>query len=230
MNTLDRRDSLAIVHVIKTWQDSGFSYFERNLKEPPYNLKSGKIEVYVLTGFYSPDREKILSWFAEKIPNNDDFKTDSGYYYYSNCMIGIRDDTSKMFKLMLFDEQMCEAAELEWIINCMSKYFFHKMKKDRTRIYARYYNQYYGGGLRSDCKDELNSEKSIYQEFGYNLQEPEFWERSLIWYKGSKIKGYDNYDLMEGAVPQDTITGRKRIFINYPRITYPDSILNLYSR
>jgi hypothetical protein len=226
MNTLERRDSLSISHVAKTWVDSSFMYFSDH-KEPPFNLRNGKVEVIVLTGFYSPDRKKILSWFTEKVPNNDGFATDSGYYYFSNCMLGIRDDTSKIFKFGIFDQQMCEAAELEWIINCMSKYFFNKMKKDFTRIYAKYYNSYYGGNLGS--KDNLNTDKSIYQEFGYNLQEPEFWERSLIWYKGSKIKGYDNFDLAEWATPSDTITNRD-VFIRYPKISYPDSILKLYSR
>ncbi len=105
--------------------------------------------------------------------------------------------------------------------------FFQKMKEDITRIYAKYYNPNYGGKLRST--ENLNTDKSIYQEFGYNLQDKEFWEKSLIWYKGSRIKGYENDELIEWATEPDLYNSdSSRIFKNYPKINYPDSILKLY--
>lgn len=227
LNSLEYRDSIAIVHVVKTWQDNKFDYFNSDLSEPPYNLKNGKIAILVLKGYYSPDKKKIVTWFTEKTPNNDDFKTDSGYYYFSNCIIGVRDDTNKIFKFMLFNQQMCEAAELTWIIECMSNYFFSKMKEDYTRLYARYYNSYYGGKLHS--LENIYTDKSIYQQYGYNLQDKDFWDRSLLWYKGSRIKGYENEELIEWATePNLHNSDSNRIFIKYPKIEYPDSILKLY--
>ncbi|OGU60674.1 MAG: hypothetical protein A2X64_08090 [Ignavibacteria bacterium GWF2_33_9] len=226
LNALEYRDSIAIVHVVRTWQDRRFEYFS-DKKSEPWNLKNGKIEIIILRGFYGPDKKKIVTWFTEKIPNNDGYSLDSGYYYNSNCIIGVRDDTNKIFKFMLFEQQMCEAAELTWIIECMSNYFFSKMKEDYTRLYARYYNSYYGGKLHS--LENIYTDKSIYQEYGYNLQDKEFWDRSLLWYKGSRIKGYENEELIEWATEPDLHNSdSNRIFIKYPKIEYPDLILKLY--
>ncbi len=125
LNKLEYRDSLAIVQVVKTWQDSRFEYFS-NLTESPFYLEENRINIIILNGFYSFDKKKILTWFVRKVPNNDEEQSETGFIYYSNCIIGKREDTNKVFKFMLFDQQRCEAPNIDWILKCMSQYFFKK--------------------------------------------------------------------------------------------------------
>ena len=58
----------------------------------------------------------------------------------------------------------------------------------------------------------------IYKDFGYNLQDPEFWDKSLMWQRGATVEGCYNFQLY----------GLKKEWIT-PPIDYPQEILDLYS-
>jgi len=133
--------------------------------------------------------------------------------YTMNALIGYRENTDSLWHLSPLDMQMVGCApSLDWALNIMGQYYFEKMAK----------HSMYGVVQSGTEKGELKL-----NEFGYNLQDPPFWDKCWIWQKDTvgsdglywfEVKQYKGYKrFFKSAIPW-----------NMPDVSYPKEILDLY--
>jgi hypothetical protein len=152
--------------------------------------------------------------------------------YGARSIIGFRDDTNSIWNLYplgIFSVECCLSRQSAFY--SMSQYYFYKMrthavywvnKKNVNTI--KYNGKFEPQSADKEMKsiDSLNgTQDDVLEDFGYNLQDKDFWNRSLLWEKGARVKGYYLFQLNgNGGTAIDQI--------HLPKINYPDSILKLY--
>lgn len=231
---IERRDSLYMVYTIKEWHHQDWYYFRDIVKM--YNMDNRQFEILIPAVFYSPDKKKIIAWYSEKMPNatpiGDYYKNKicpdgSDTIYYTSALIGFRDDTDKVWQLYPLRNQNVEcASSLERAIYFMERFYFNDMKYFQEYVFVE--DKAYGGKLVSeDSTYDMNGNnvRLFKREYGYNLQDSAFWNKSLLWQIGARAKGLYNFQTTGNYRPGEDDTA-----IVLPKVIYPDSILNMYKK
>jgi len=233
--TTEYRDSIFILYTVKEWGKLNWQYFEDYSRM--YKITNDNVEYFISRVFYNEDKKKMIGWIGEKVPNaetivkySNEAKNnricplagDTVYHLWS--VIGLRDSTNQIWKIYPLQQvKLTCFKSKENAINQLEDYFFNKMKEDAENVSKKYLDKNYGGKVRYDLErktielgyGDKNSEL-IDKNYGYNLNDKYFWEKSLLWQKGATIKGFYNFQLFG----MDSL--------KLPAISYPDSILQLY--
>ena len=117
-----------------------------------------------------------------------------------NVMICFRDAVNKMWKVYPLDNCSVGCANsLQEAKNILSLYYFNQMKEHSEYVNKQTLNENYGGEVRYDLEKQTidlgygQSSSLILKNYGYNLQDKDFWNKSLIWQKGARIAGLYNF-------------------------------------
>lgn len=241
---IEARDQLFVSFTVENWVDSNWYVF--NSYENMYAMSNEEADIFVSRIFYSPDRKKMVCWVVFKTPNARTIEVynkekpwvnrmcphGQDTVYDSVPLIGFRDHVDQMWRIYPYDVYYVTCAEsVEQIEMYMSKYFFGVMKDDVVSVAKEFLDSNYGGRVRYDQEeDQLKLGARIHKyligkEFGYNLQDSNYWEKSLSWQKGARIPGLYNF--------QTTGNAHLQIEGDYeqtpPQIEYPERIKKLYS-
>lgn len=229
---IEVRDSLFVLHAIKGWSKLNWFTFEDFSQM--YKMTNEQVHYFIASVFYSPDKKKMLVWYGDKTPNsptleiyNDDdpevnrLCPDGPDTVYSmSALIGIRNNINAPWSLYPFNKKQATCYDTkEKVINVLGQYYFEQMKTHSWYVRKTYLDENYGGEVRHDLEKKRfrgGGGSMILKNFGYNLQDKGFWEKSLIWQKGSAVEGYYLFQL-RGTEPIET-----------PEIDYPKEILDMY--
>lgn len=199
------RDSLFIDYTIRQYINLEFDIFSYYKQ---WDIPLNKVSLYIDTIIYSPDSLKFISFLIQKQPDIEHNNTD--YYFYSGSdMIAYRNSVNDLWNI----------------------YYFGEIRPSAYRYYQGvrkvFYDFYFGNG---DFKDETRyywDEKTkdrISIPFGYNLDNPLFWDSSIVWKRGSRINGYYSFQTKGNVTPKSIDP-----IIILPRIKYPEYILKSFS-
>ena len=218
------RDSVSIFYTIKKWHSLNYGQYH-NL-EDYYESSNDDITYYIGGVFYSPDKLKALLWVGEKnknayikgIVNREKIcNTTQDYYYSMHAIIGLRDDTNKMWKIYPFDKYIisCANSEEETKTN-FAKYYFSDFSKEEM-IFVE--------------QSGKNKGKIVFKKHGYSILDRKFWEKCWLFQKDTvgsnglysfEIKEYSNLHSVEDRC----INCAEKI--DLPIVEYPKQIIELY--
>jgi hypothetical protein len=229
VNKLQYKDSVYLVFTAKAWAKVNFDVYNDDLL---HSNEATRTPFYkVLRAFYSPDSLKIIGWVEKKMENGHGCDRPQGFSYSATSIIGFRDNVKKPWNLYPFNltQAVCFDTQ-DVVLNQMGKYYFQKMKDHSEYVNKKFLDPYYGGKVRYDVENQVikmgygdKNAPVIGKNFGYNLQDKDFWTKSLIWQKGARIPGLYNFQTKGNVMPD-----QKDIEVITPKITYPDSILRMY--
>lgn len=232
---LDKRDSAYFLYTIKEWGKQRWNTWA--IRNDIYKISIDDINYFVGSVFYSPDKTKVLVWVGQKMPNvnskesiqeNPDLNKicpeSEDTVYNMGVIIGFRNNQNELWKLYPFNEisATCYSSEEE-VFSILSNYFFVEMKDDVIAVKEDFLDPSFGGKQRKDLDEQNNipgfdePSKYKYKEYGYNLQDLNFWDKSLIWQKGANVKGYYDFQLKG----EDTLS--------LPNIDYPKAIIYMFN-
>lgn len=204
------------------------------------------MELKILKIFYNSNHTKFLCWIGEKIPNartiatyNKDCSNCNSIcprggdtVFSATALVGFRNVANRIWEIYPFNEQqvIC-ASSYDETMEVLGKYFFKDMKKDSKYVNKNFLDKTFGGEVRYDLEKKMKdlgynyevANPLIGKDYGYNLQEIEFWNKSLIWQKGAVIPGYYNFQTKGNVLPNEKDFELKR-----PKIEYPENIIRLY--
>lgn len=234
-NKLIYRDSVQIFYTLNQWKIENFWIW--GARPDLYKIKDEDLVFLPYAVFYSPDSLKILIWVQDKMPNaqhikkySEDLKLNricpnSGDTIYGfTGIIGIRENKNDLWDIYNFEEQkvIC-CSKPENGIPTMENYYFRRMKYDADFVDIRRLDSNFGGKVNyKDYKADTIKYKKDYlylisKEYGYNLQDEGFWEKSLLWQKGVIL---DSLYLFQT---------QKHYPIEKPKVEYPEEILRLFN-
>ncbi len=220
--TIESRDKQYILYTIKQFIKQDFytyGYYEQ------FGLAEEKVKYEVERIFYSPDKLKMVAWIFYTVPNNEDYaKENQDYYYNAEAIIGFREQPNAPWIIYPFHQFEANGFSVKnKLKNQMGQYYFDKMAEDAQYVMKIYIDENYGGEVRYDLEEQRkkldygNSDTGeIEKNFGYNLDDTEFWEKSLVWQKGAYLPNYYNFQLYGTKVWE------------LPQIVYPEEILSQY--
>ena len=227
---IDYRDSIYAIYTLEQWRNKSWQFYGEISKT--YQLNNSQIKNFIVAPFYSPDRKKIIIWYAEKCPNaknrcNCSYSKDRKVDWLCNSagdtivdvlgLIGIRENINAPFKLYPLENVKTSCYEnVNDALSNLCQYYFHEMKDFQM------------GRMMQSGDRKGHEESSAYQ---YNIQDKDFWDKCWIWEKDTvgshglyvfEIYGY-NYNgtkcTPDCADPY-----------NPPVIDYPKEILDLYKQ
>lgn len=230
---LPKKDSIQIFHTLRAWYNMGWFSFENYDDLYVTNGIEGQLTI---EGFFSnADTTKMIVWICEKLPNYrtiSDYSDDSlsnmlcpgsaEIIYSMYPLVGIRDNSRLLWRLYPLEliSVHCSSTK-EKVLNTFKEYFFSEMANSVMYVRREVAGLEYGGRIRHDLMKNVSgyqegTNEVVLKELGYNLQDTNFWEKSLIWQKGSYLDGYCSFQVWG----KDTL--------KIPEITYPDSLLKLF--
>lgn len=236
---IELKDSLFVLFTVKEWGKK--NWYTWGVRSDIYKITSDEVEYFIGRTFYSPDKKKILVWIGEKLPNayslelirpkvelNRICPTSGDSIYTMTAIIGYREAVNNIWKLYPYNQkQITCAPDIKSMIIEMEDYYFNQMKFQPEYVNKKYLDNNYGGEIRYDIeKKQLDlgygdkNSPFIGKNFGYNLQDAGFWEKSLIWQKGARIP-----DLYNFQTKGNVSSNYKDFELIPPIINYPDSIL-----
>ena len=204
-------------------------------------MTNDDLSYFIGGAFYSPDKLKLIVWVGEKKPNaltriaynkentmlNKICPLGDDTIYSMGAVIGYREDTGKMWQLYPLSNQLVACASTpEEVINVMGQYYFNEMKRHSQFIVNE--DEGYGGKVLKGKEYDpylQQYEKFHLKEYGYNLQDTLFWDKSLIWQKGANIEGLYNFQTKGNVTPDEGDVMRMM-----PRIEYPNEVVKLFNQ
>lgn len=194
---IDYRDSLFVIHTVSEW--GKLKWWIWAIRPDIFVVTYDQIKYFIPAVFYNTTKTKMIVWVGTKKPNlefKEKHNYDSGIkkicpngpdtIYSMSALIGIRETPNSIWKLYPFDQQMASCFNNKnEVINVLGQYYFERMADDGDYVMQQ-------GG------DSIGYR--IYEPFGYNLQDEEFWEKSWLWEKDTvgsfnlypfQIYGYD---------------------------------------
>jgi len=209
-----KKDSVFIDYTVKQWIDSSFGAWFGDYQKT--HMTRGYSKIHVGPIFYSTDLLKLRAFiyieykfgyfdtleykYTDKKSNFFDSYTLNGYRYALN-------KPWKLFEAeeyVLFGSRSLKAAEATYEGNLLNEDYLNE------RDFIGVYNE----------SDRLNT---LFEPVKYLPCDPKFWVESPIWKKGNRVPGYYSFETNMNATPF-SIEPLRPIC----KITYPDSILNLY--
>ena len=239
---IEYRDSLFIAYTLKEW--SNFNWQTFTDYSQLYRITNNEVDYSVERIFYSPDMKRMIAWVSERLfnaasienysnnsKNNRICPTGGDTIIQMSAVIAFKDSINQSWKIYPLDYQNVECAPTKQIaLKIVEEYYFDKMKTHSEYVNKNFLDKNYGGKVREDLEKNMkdmgyNDDASplVLKEFGYNLQDKDFWEKSLIWQKGARITGLYNFQTKGNVTPEE-----KDVELILPKINYPDSILKLY--
>ena len=196
-----RLDSLFIVETV-------YGYIDKRL--PPFDFYSqlynslSKININVDTIFFSQDRLKLFSFIIITIKDKN-----NSYKNVGNGLIGYRNSINEKWNIFNFNQ--------------FTPVGFRKYNSVR-KLFREYYLG--DGEFKTDTHSYWNSIDGKYQSipFGYCLDDPLFWDSSIVWKKGFPLRNYYPFEVKDQAKPDE-----EDIVIVLPNFNYSDSILKMYN-
>jgi hypothetical protein len=191
---------------------TAYEYEKIKFNDPMFNHEDPKI--FVDTIIYSPDKLKMFTFLIIKHIDNSNWAKDNypkqKYFYGGVCLIGYRNRLDTMWTVYDFNWYSTDG----W-----SKYIQVK----------RLFNYFYFYEFKGNIEYSWDSIKQVdvEEKIGYNLNEADFWTKSIVWRKGARIPGLYNFQIYGNVKPSDADYGRN-LEKKMPVINYPDSILKLY--
>jgi hypothetical protein len=232
---IEYKDSLLVIYIVKEWDNRNWLYSEDYSKT--YKMTNEQVEYFIGGTFYSPDRKKIIIWVGEKLPNAETIENysenseinkmcpESGDTIYSlSAVVGFRDSINEIWKLYPLIKQTASCFDKKQeTINILSEFYFKNIKEHHVFVAKANLDEYYGGEVRYDLEKKTidlgyghADSPLIFKNYGYNLQDKDFWDKCLLWQKGARVDGYYEFQLW-GDKP-----------LKVPEIEYPAEILKLY--
>jgi hypothetical protein len=214
-----KRDSLYVAETIWQYIDKEVDIFD---SYKSHKIDISLVKVYVDSVFYSPDSLKLFAFVIIKVPDNESVELDD-FYYSGSDMIGYRDSTNSPWQVYYFGHYRPAGYDTYKKVSNLFRWYYLKDGKFKSSI------DVYWDGRRNDTLGmareitfpKQNNRVSI--KFGYNIDDPLFWSKSIIWKKGNRIPGYYSFETNGSTVP-----GSNNPIKNIPKLDYPDSLLNLY--
>ena len=228
---IEPRDSIYITYTVRQWRNIEFYYWHDESKM--FKLTNEDIKPYIYAIFYSPDRKKMVCWYGEKTPNADtkiSYSDEKKYdricptggdtFYHLNPLVGIRDSINQPWTIREFSGMDADCGRTnESCAKMMSEHFFVKLKDAKIHVVIQ---------------DGVDKGKIVWKSYGYNIQDPEFWEKCPMWQKDTV--GSDGlYSLEEFKLKEQWRDYEKGypcykcyMGLNYPKINYPKEILDMY--
>lgn len=242
---VEYRDSLLLTHTIKEWNQLNWYVFENY--ENMYLMKNSDVEVTVLRCFYDTSHTKIVAWVLMKMPNAKTIKIYNkdessvnmmcpggpDTVYRAKALIGMRSSNSEIWKVYPLDMLSVGCTgDTATIVRYMEDYYFDKMKEDNAFVVEQFLDSNYGGPVRDDLEEQavkyglsnFDDKGVVVKNYGYNLNDDEFWEKSLLWQKGSRLPGLYMFQTVGNVTPKSK--NGERIL---PEIDIPSHITDLYS-
>lgn len=228
------RDSAQLMFTLSTWYKMGWFSFANYDNLYVTNGIKGQLTI---EGFFTnADTTKMIVWICEKLPNYrtiSDYSDDSmsnmicpgstEIVYSMYPLVGIRENSKSLWRLYPLEliSSYCSNTK-EKVLNTFKVYFFSEMANSVMYVRREVAGVDYGGKIRHDLMKNVSgyqegTYEALLKELGYNLQDTAFWEKSLIWQKGSYLDGYYSFQVWG----KDTL--------KVPQITYPDSLLELFN-
>lgn len=228
---IETRDEQYILFTVEQFIKQHFYTFGYYNDYDHIGLKLEDVKIEVERIFYSPDKLKMVAWIFYTVPNNKDYaRKDQNYYYNAEALVGFRENPSTTWLIYPFDEFSANGSGTkDWLHNQMGQYYFEKMAKDGEYVNENYLDENYGGKIDYDEENRKKRKGTaletpfVMKEFGYNINDVEFWNKSLVWQKGARIPNYYNFQT-NGNV---TLT-HKEPLRKLPVIEYPKEILRQY--
>jgi hypothetical protein len=198
-----KRDSLYIATTIWQFVDKKIYPFDF-VKQ--YNIPLELIRFDVDTIIYNPDSLKLFSFVIECAPESEEInKKNPSYYYSEYTIIGFRDSLTQPWKIYCGDLYVSLLETYNDNRESFRKYYFNKFKYD---------SDYYWDSIKQE---------RIAIKYKYNLNDPNFWDSSIVWKKGSRIPGLYAFQTTGNVKPGD-----ENAVKIIPHLDYPDSLLKLY--
>lgn len=201
-NDLYRRDSMFIAKTVWEFIDKEVYVYDFVKK---YHLPLERITINVDTIFYSADTLKMLALVIKKMPDLEE--GDSNSYYYSGIDLkGFRTSTKEPWHI--YPPYLCAPTAMPgygMVRQALRYYFLKKFKSSQTYIW-------------DSVQHDLVS-----VSYGYNIDEKDFWDSSVLWKKGALTPGYYIFQNKGNVMPDNP----DPVWI-LPHLDYPDSLLKLY--
>ena len=239
---IEYRDSLFILYTLNNFYKNDWESFRDDSKF--YRIDTTKIQYLIERIFYSPDKKKMLVWVITKTPNGPSSEKYSSnpknnylcpnsakIVYDLHALVGFRESKNEKWKIYPYDNLIVVCSNsISEAVELFKKYYFEQMKDHSEYLNKKFLDKNYGGAIRYDLEDETikdgygdKNASVILKNYGYNLQDKDFWTKSLIWQKGARIPGLYNFQTTGNVTPDE-----KNVELYPPKIVYPNSILKLY--
>lgn len=214
-----KRDSLFIATTVWQFIDKEVDIFQSYKRR---HVPLEKVRIHVDSIFYSPDSLKLFAFVITENPDLEE-KDSSAIYYSGSGMIAYRDSLKQPWIVHFFGQYRPAGWKYYNQVRNLFRHYYLKNGKFKND------SDIYWDGRRNDTLEMVreitfpkqNNRVSI--KFDYNLDEPLFWSKSIVWKKGNRIPGYYSFETNGNVAP-----GSSDPIKNIPKLYYPDSLLNLY--
>ena len=214
------RDSLYIAATIWQFIDKKVDIFDYYKQ---YDIPPNKIRVDVDTIIYSPDTLKLFSFVIVTVPDYEN-KNPNRLFYSGEDMIGYRLSKNETWKIYYFGQiRPTGLKDYNQVRDILRNYYLGngKFKSSDDTYWDGIHNDTLGMARSITFPKEANR---VNIKFGYNIDDIRFWDKSIVWKKGSRIPGYYSFETVGNVAPG---YGDSLIKI-IPHLDYPDSLLEMY--
>ena len=142
-------------------------------------------------------------------------------------MVGYRSSVKDRWDLSpLTSIQTSCGSSVDGLATYFYIFFFDRYKFQALPVDTNKLNEPFGGAVVPineyyiDHPTRYKPESYRWKYIGYNLGDPDFWTKALIWHKGARLKGFYSFEYVYS-------TGTYHF---PPTVVYPDSITRLYQR
>lgn len=237
------RDRMALEYALRYYARHQWAV---SVRTDMYELTAAQVDCRIDRAFYSPDHRRLVLWVSLKEPNartreiynrehpawNRVCPTGGDTVVDVVPLIGLR-RADQPWQLYPFDGTSVQCAQsADQARPYLEAYFFDRMKGVDIRVNKRFLEPGYGGAdvtahynaqLRKMGSEPEPDDPYAHKCYGYNLQDPGFWTKSLLWQQGVLVPGLYLFQTRPGAVP-----GKDDAPLVPPPVPYPDSIRRLF--
>lgn len=219
-NPVYQRDSFYIAHTVMEFMKKGVDIFDFHNQ---FNIPLDKVVIHVDSIFYSPDSLKLFAFVIIKDYESNS-KIPDAYYYTGEGFVGFREKAKQPWSIWLFNQYTPAGFKsYDKVRSYLRKYYLGsgRFKFDYATYWDGIHNDTLGMARRLTVP---NQDNRVNIKFGYNLDDPLFWDSSIVWKKGSRIPGYYAFQTIGNVAPGFVDSPIKKM----PILDYPDSLLKLY--
>ncbi len=148
------------------------------------------MRIWCDTILYSPLRTKLFAIIVVRNPVPESELTDERrsrpYSYAARAVVGFRTSVAAKWQIYPFEQYAAYYSDPTRAIRGARRYYFNELAAD-------------GEYIANSAGTEL-----VPAKFRYNVDDPKFWDSSLVWRKGARIPGYYNFQTASKALPGDS--------------------------
>ncbi|MEM9983252.1 MAG: hypothetical protein AAF734_12210, partial [Bacteroidota bacterium] len=220
------RDKEYVLYTINFWLTDSIAKYNQDYGYRWYLREDTSIvtEIVVDSIFYSPDSLKIFALTAfsykgrvlveEEEGTPEEYKDYTGReeddFYDGRALIGFRDSLRQGWRLFPFNKVigLKRSENLQKLLEGQKRYYFSDLADETDRVRRKYYLRY-----------------------KYNVNDKHFWDKSPVWEKGLRVKGYYNFQTDHVFEPEDIndpYLDLSRYVLEEVYIAYPDSMMEKF--